>query len=103
MFHVLNELTTQEVCTTNRSWPATWSPLASSTQQTMIVKNRFRLSQSVYNFTTADHICGKMVMFHDNKCGLMPSWTGGHINICIYFASSGGSECGHAISDANFL
>jgi len=37
----------QEYCTVNRSWPTACSTLASSTQRTTIVINRFRMLHSV--------------------------------------------------------
>jgi len=39
----------QEHRTAERSWSASCSTLASWTQQTMIMNNRFRASHSVYN------------------------------------------------------
>jgi len=85
--------------TVKRSWPTSFSILATyhvlSTQPTIIVNNRYRRSQFVYNI-----------------CDLTQAFTGGRINSWIFFylkpgylprtGFGGWFECGNRIGGDNF-
>ena len=76
--------------------------LASSTQRTVTVNNRFRASHFVYNIGVETTVCSV-----DDISGLMPKLNRRHMFIfktrrLSKGASEEGSECGNRISDANF-